>query len=199
MRMYKISPTKLALLSAAFCALTLAFSHNASANTVLGFFPGDTHVVGTVTPGSPASPADVRDYINFMIKLSLGDSVNHDFGGAEGIQKITRTTNMFANLPTASATGAVTGTGITIDLDLYGKFTYPFAKYDGQRDISQVWYIGGLTGQITIPLLGPKGHALSGWILFGPTGGSVPDGGATVTLLGVALGALGVVRRYLTG
>ena len=30
------------------------------------------------------------------------------------------------------------------------------------------------------------------------TGGSVPDGGATVMLLGVALGALGMVRRYLT-
>jgi hypothetical protein len=28
--------------------------------------------------------------------------------------------------------------------------------------------------------------------------GAVPDGGATVMLLGVALGALGVVRRYLT-
>jgi hypothetical protein len=27
-------------------------------------------------------------------------------------------------------------------------------------------------------------------------GGSVPDGGATVMLLGVALGALGMVRRY---
>jgi hypothetical protein len=197
MRTYKIPPTKLVLLSAAFCALTLAFSHNANANTILGFFPGDTHVVGTVTPGAPGNPASVKDYINFMITLSLGASVPHDFGGAEGMQKITRTTNTFANLPTASATGAVTGTGITIDLNLYGTFTYLFAKYDGQRDISEVWYIGGLTGQITIPLLGPKGHALSGWILFGPTGGSVPDGGATVMLLGAALGALGVVRRYL--
>src|SRR5437868_11304555 len=108
MNRHIVPSNKLALLSAAVCAVMLAFSHNASANTVLGFFPGDTHVVGTVTPGSPASPADVRDYINFMIKLSLGDSVNHDFGGAEGIQKMTRTTNMFAKLPTASATGAVT-------------------------------------------------------------------------------------------
>ncbi len=32
----------------------------------------------------------------------------------------------------------------------------------------------------------------------GPSGGSVPDGGTTVMLLGVALGALGMVRRYLT-
>ena len=197
MNRHIVPSNKLALLSAAVCAVMLAFSHNASANTILGFFPGDTHVVGTVTPGAPANSASVKDYINYMITLSLGASVTHDFGGAEGIQKITRTTNTFANLPTASATGAVTGTGITIDLNLYGTFTYLFAKYDGQRDISEVWYIGGLTGQITIPMFGPKGHALSGWILFGPTGGSVPDSGATVMLLGAALGALGMVRRFL--
>jgi hypothetical protein len=33
---------------------------------------------------------------------------------------------------------------------------------------------------------------------FAANGGQVPDGGTTVMLLGVALGALGVVRRYLT-
>lgn len=31
----------------------------------------------------------------------------------------------------------------------------------------------------------------------GPNGGSVPDGGTTVMLLGAALGALGMVRRFL--
>ena len=32
---------------------------------------------------------------------------------------------------------------------------------------------------------------------FGSPGGGVPDGGATVMLLGAGLGALGMVRRYL--
>ena len=31
----------------------------------------------------------------------------------------------------------------------------------------------------------------------GPSGGSIPDGGTTVMLLGAALGALGMTRRYL--
>jgi hypothetical protein len=75
-------------------------------------------------------------------------------------------------------------------------FSYLFAKYDGQNDISFVWNVADLTGTITIPAIGPLGHGLSGWILF-PPGGQVPDGGATVTLLGAALGVLGVVRRYL--
>jgi hypothetical protein len=81
-------------------------------------------------------------------------------------------------------------------LALRGVFSYLFAKYDGQNDRSLVWYVGNLSGTITIPQLGPLGHGLSGWILF-PPGGQVPDGGATVMLLGTALGVLGVVRRYL--
>ncbi len=112
--------------------------------TDLGFFDpvtltGDSHVVGTVSPGAPASPAAVADYINFMILMGTNTSDTHDFGGAEGIQTLYRTTN---------------------------------------------------TG------FGPNGYGLSGWILFGPTG-TVPDGGTTVMLLGTALGALGMARRFL--
>jgi hypothetical protein len=195
MKLNIIPTNKFALLSAALFAVTLAFSQNASAlptpmppSTALAF--NDTHVVGTITPGAPADPADVATYINNMIALPAGGS--DTFAG----QTITRSTNLFGSLPTASATGAVTGTGTTIDLNTLGTFTYLFAKYDGQNDISQVWNIAGLTGVLTIPAFGPLGYGLSGWILFGPTG-TVPDGGTTVMLLGAALGALGMARRFL--
>jgi hypothetical protein len=196
-----IPTNKLAMLSAVACAVMLAFTNNARADTSLGFFDpvtltGDSHVVGTVSPGAPASPADVADYVNFMITMGTNTSVAHDFGGSEGIQNFYRTTNTFGSLPTASATGAVSGTGTTIDLNALGTFTYLFAKYDGQNDNSVVWNISGLTGVITIPADGPLGYGLSGWILFGPTG-TVPDGGTTVMLLGAALGALGMARRFL--
>ena len=95
----KLIPTsKLALLCTAVCATMLAFSHNANADTILGFFP-DTHVVGTITPGAPADPADVANYINFMIALLPGGA-----GISDG-QIITRSTNLFGSLPTASAVG----------------------------------------------------------------------------------------------
>jgi len=116
MKINVIPTNKLAILSAVFCAAAmLAFSHNASADATLGFFDpvtltGDTHVVGTVSPGAPASPADVADYINFMITMGTNTSQSHDFGGAEGIQNLYRTTNTFGSLPTASAVGAVSGT-----------------------------------------------------------------------------------------
>ena len=181
---------KLLLIAIAACGAMLAFSPNAKA---LAF--DDTHVVGTVTPGAPANPASVADYINFMITLGLGQTEVHDFGQPEGEQTISRSNNVFASLPTASATGAVSGTGTTINLGT-GGFTYLFAKYDGQNDLSFVWNVADLTGIITIPALGPLGHGLSGWVLFGG-GNSVPDGGTTVMLLGAALGALGMARRYL--
>ena len=196
-----IPTNKLAMLSAAVCAVMLAFTSSASADTTLGFFDpvtltGDSHVVGTVSPAAPASPQAHADYINFLITMGTNTSVAHDFGGSEGIQNLYRTTNTFGSLPTASATGAVSGTGTTIDLNALGTFTYLFAKYDGQNDNSVVWNIAGLTGVITIPADGPLGYGLSGWILFGPTG-TVPDGGTTVMLLGAALGALGMARHYL--
>jgi VPDSG-CTERM motif len=190
MKMNIIPANKLAMLSAAFCAVMLAFTNNARADATLGFFP-DVHVVGTISPAAPADPTDVASYINFMISLAPGGS------GTFSGQDITRSTNLFGSLPAASATGAVSGTGTTIDLNTLGTFTYLFAKYDGQNDTSQVWNISGLTGTITIPGFGPGGYGLSGWILFGPTGGGVPDGGTTVMLLGTALGALGMARRFL--
>ena len=196
-----IPTNKLAMLSAAVCAVMLAFTSSASADTTLGFFDpgtqtGDSHVVGTDSDGSPANPTAHADFINFLITMGTNTTVTHDFGGSEGIQTFYRTTNTFGSLPTASDTGAVSGTGTTIDLNALGTFTYLFAKYDGQNDNSVVWNIAGLTGVITIPADGPLGYGLSGWILFGPTG-TVPDGGTTVMLLGAALGALGMARRYL--
>jgi hypothetical protein len=196
MKINIIPSNKLALVCTAFCAAAmLAFSPNTSADTTLAF--DDTHVVGFVSPAAPADPAAVADYVNFMIGLGLGQSVSHDFGGAEGTQTITRSMNTFGSLPTASAVGAVSGTGTTIDLNALGTFTYLFAKYDGQNDNSVVWNISGLTGTLTIPGFGPLGYALSGWILFGPGTPGVPDGGTTVMLLGAALGALGMARRFL--
>ena len=195
MKINIIPANKLAMLSAAVCAVMLAFSHNASADASLTFT--DTHVVGTVSPAAPASPADVADYINYMITLAPGTPPTaHDFGGSEGTQLISRSLNLFGSLPTVSAVGSVSGTGTTIDLNVLGTFTYLFAKYDGQNDNSVVWNIAGLTGVLTIPAFGPGGYGLSGWILFGPNG-FVPDGGTTVMLLGAALGALGMARRFL--
>ncbi len=185
MKINIIPKKKLAILSAAFCAVMLAFSHNASALTI-----GDSQELGFVDPGLPASDADRTLFVNSLIGLALNGSTHVIIGPHDNL--ITRSNNDFGSLPTAVF--ALNGGTTTIDLGT-GLYSYLFAKYDGPNYGAEVWYVGNLSGIITIPATG-GGFDLSGWTLFGP-GGRVPDGGITVMLLGAALGALGIAQRFL--
>jgi hypothetical protein len=104
-----------------------------------------------------------------------------------------RSNNTFGPLPTAVS--AVSGTGTTINLGGGGVYTYLFASYAGLG--AEIWYVGDLHGVLTIPAIFNLCR-LTQWTLFGPAGAGVPDGGITVMLLGLALGALGIARRYIT-
>ena len=186
-------PKKLALLSAAFCAVMLAFSQNASAYKLplppsINLTVGDNHELGFVNFGIPSGDSDRLAYVNHLIGMALG-SQDDALG-----QHFTRSNNAFSPLPQAALAGQVNGTSTTVNLGS-GLYTYLFAKYDGPNYGSEVWYVGNLSGIITIPATA-GGYGLSGWTLFGP-GGQVPDGGATLMLLGAALGVLGIARRFL--
>jgi hypothetical protein len=186
-----IIPTKkLAMLSGAFCAAMLAFSHNASALTI-----GDTHELGQVRPPVPEGDADITQYVNFMIGLAPGDSGHVIIGPHDAL--VTRSLNNFGPLP-SPATLALRGTGTTIDLGATaGVYDYLFAHYGGPGGgTAEVWFVGNLSGIITIPATGFGAYGLSGWALFTAPGGAVPDGGATVMLLGAGLCVLGIARRY---
>ncbi len=56
-----------------------------------------------------------------------------------------------------------------------------------------VWYLGGNVASVDIPTTFGEGAGTSHYALFNPT--TVPDGGATLMLLGGALVALGALRR----
>jgi hypothetical protein len=185
MKVNLISTKKLAMLSAAVCAVTLACSQNASALTI-----GDSHEMGFVDPGQPVLVSTATNFVNTMIGLGLGGSTHVIIGPYDNL--VTRSNNAFGPLPTAVY--ALTGHSTTIDLGT-GLYSYLFAKYDGPNFGAEVWYVGNLSGIITIPATA-GGYGLSLWKLFGP-GVAVPDGGATVMLLGAALGALGMARRFL--
>ena len=192
---------KLALIAAAFCATTLAFSQNASAYKVpmpasFNLTIGDDHELGQAQPPVPEGDSDITQYVNFMIGLSLGDS-GHVIIGPHDIL-VTRSMNDFGPLP-GPAILALRGTDTTVNLGTQGTYSYLFAHYGGPGGgTAEVWYVGDLSGMITIPGIG-FGHGLSGWALFTAPGGAVPDGGATAMLLGAALAAIGIVRRFLTG
>jgi len=188
---------KLALLSVAVCAAILAFSHNASANRIAGGVNtpttsltfNDAFDLGTVVSGEPASPAQETIYVNTLIAQALGSTTTID-----GHTYI-RTNASCGTCPAAVFAFKDESGNNVVDLGA-GGFTYLLAKYDGPNGGDEVWNVQGLTGIQTIPLNGLPRYGLSHWSLFGG-GVQVPDGGATVMLLGAALGGLGVARRYL--
>jgi hypothetical protein len=84
------------------------------------------------------------------------------------------------------------------NIDTLG-WTYLIAKYDGPNGGSMVWYLAGTVESVSVPAKwGPSttSYDISHYTLFNPT--SVPDGGATLALLGCALVGLGVIRRSLS-
>ena len=200
MKINMIPKEKLAILSAAVCAVMLAFSQNASAYKVpmppsINLTIGDNHELGQVHPPVPEGDADITQYVNFMIGLALGGSGHVIIGPHDAL--VTRSLNDFGPLP-SPATLALRGTGTTINLGTQGTYDYLFAHYGGPGGgTAEVWFVGDLSGIITIPATGFGGYGLSGWALFTALGGAVPDGGATVMLLGAALAAIGVARRFL--
>ena len=197
-----ILPTnKLALLSAALFAVTLAFSHNASATphplppAVVNLTFGDGNDLCQVLNGIPSGDAARTAYVNHLIDMAPGTS--DTFSGNTFQRSLNNPGPGFPNYP--DAVFALNGGGTSIDLGDGTLYSYLFAKYNGPNAGAEVWYVGGISGIITIPAFGLAGqnYALSGWTLFGPGVPGVPDGGTTVMLLGAALGALGMARRFL--
>jgi hypothetical protein len=194
MKINLIPTKKLALLSAAFCAVMLAFSQNASAvPTDLTF--SDGHELGFIFNSTNGVPSDANKTTLLNVLIGLGSGGHQSVLIGQNLYFVTRTHN-FGPLPGPAVVGpSGTNTNIPIGSGIY---SYLYATYMNPVDgvsSSEVWYIGNLSGDVTIPATqGPNN--LVGWTLFGP-GGAVPDGGTTVMLLGAALGALGMARRFL--
>ena len=190
---------KVVLLLGIGCAMLLASAKDAKAYPVslppsINLAIGDQHELGKVQPPTPEGDADITQYVNVMIGLSLGGSGHVIIGPHNAL--VTRSMNGFGSLP-GPATLALRGTGTTINLGTQGTYAYLFAHYGGPGGgFAEVWYVGNLNGSISIPATG-LGHGLSGWALFTAPNGAVPDGGTTVMLLGAALSALCMARRFL--
>jgi hypothetical protein len=191
---------KIALLAACVCAVVvLAPSHEAQATRLpmpaaISLGIGDQQELGTVVHGTPQGDQFITQYVNAMIGLPLGGSTHVIIGPHDNL--VSRSMNNFGSLP-GPATLALRGSGTMIDLGTQGTYAYLFAHYGGPGGgTNEVWFVGNLSGLISIPQIG-FGHGLSGWALFTAGGVGVPDGGATLMLLGAALAVLGISRRFL--
>lgn len=181
---------------AGLVALGVALQANAATTLTIG----DGNDLGLITPNHPANPTDSAAFINILLDQALGSGPT-----VVGANAYLRTLNdpAFGTYPDAVLPGFVEFGEEVTDIDLGSGFMYLLAKYDGQNYGSRVWYVGGLTGEITIPLngLGDQ-YAVSHTYLFNPApdnppGEPVPDGGLTVALLGLALTGIGFLRRKM--
>jgi hypothetical protein len=189
-------------------AAPLEMMYNTGANS------SSQYLLGTVIPGTQSGGQAERDVAmtNALLALGLGGQVNNS-----GLYS--RSFNNFGSLPQATATGAVLGGPIAegttpVTVNLGSGFQYLVVAYDGPNGSVAVYNVAGLTGSVDLyryakrqavngvptgNLMGRNSAAqgyfkMTGWTLLNPTG--VPDGGTTVMLLGVALGVLGMTRRF---
>jgi hypothetical protein len=210
---------KIKYLAVALIALAgLGFSQRADAILEMTYNDGSgnssQYLLGTVLPGTQGGGGQAQrdaDMTNALLALGLGAQSQ-----VPGESLYSRSFNNFGSLPAATATGAVLSgvisagtTAVTVSLGT--GFQYLVAAYDGPNGGVAVFNVGGLTGSVDLyryakplangNLLGSntaqQGYFLmTGWSLLNPTG-TVPDGGTTAMLLGMAFGALGMARRFL--
>jgi len=156
--------------------------------------------LGTVTPGTPASPSDETGYLTQLINMYNNGTPASPF--SSGNKTYTLNVGSAVPPPSLPAPGVNNGqvvsgngpqTGLMINLGA-NSYNYVMVKW-GQDD--EFYYIGGLTGTITLNN-DVNGNGESHYDLFGGTPRQVPDGGTTILLFGAALSGLGLLRRKLS-
>jgi VPDSG-CTERM motif len=215
--------TKWLAASVVFGLLSLA-TQRADAVLQMSYTTDSTYLVGTVIPGTLGGSGQAQrdaDMTNTLLGMGLQTHMGPN-PGVMGDPLYSRTT--WPAGPPATATGAVAVSGLgsgtgNVFITLTGTYQYLVAAYDGQNSGVAVWNISSFAAGTTIEIYGyakpevvggletgnllgsdtaQQGYyRITSYTLLNPLGG-VPDGGATVMLLGAALGALGMVRRYLT-
>jgi hypothetical protein len=187
---------KLKYLSVLAAGIVLAFSQNASAVTVNAADYGIATIQPTVIPPSGMNINNLIFAVNAYNTQTPQNDGTYTYDPLQGTQ-----VPVSVPIPTSLNDEVVQG-GVSFDINLgAGGFDYLIVQWDGPQGGNAVYYLGGLSGIITVTNdiffnqngqpFGASGYWLSGG------GAGVPDGGTTVMLLGAALGALGMARRYL--
>jgi hypothetical protein len=182
---------KKTLLTAMACVMALGL--NASTASALAIGDADPNYLGFVDPGSPASADDEVHYIDFLLGVPLSTTVVEDPPGPPPTTwSYTRSDNPCPACPEPTTDFADSNNQPSDSVDVTG-WSYLLAKYGNE---SHIWYVGDLDGFVDVPLDGPGGGQ-SHYSLYNP-GESVPDGGATAGLLGLAMLGLGYLRRRIS-
>lgn len=152
------------------------------------------YLVGSIDPGSPASMTEEIDYVETLLGMSANDELiepinsNNDrtfttFDYDAAVVPIVVADYVKYDPPSNPA--SVSGYGFVL------------AKFG---NTSWVWELSsGETFEVPQQFNGVSntGNGISHYSVFNKTTTRVPDGGATVALLGISLLGLGAARRFL--
>jgi hypothetical protein len=182
-----MNPLKISL-CIGLATVWLGLTSNASALLI-----GDNNDLGLIDKNFPADPYSSQGFIDILLDQPLNSGPT-TIGG----NTYTRTANDPLSGAYPDAVFAV-DLGATTTIDLSGGYLYLLAKYDGPNWGSEIWYVGGLNGTITIPQF-PTGqqYAVSHVFLFNGPARNVPDTGTTLLLFAAGFGGLILVRRFAT-
>ena len=179
---------KKTLLMAALVGAVLLSAASAKAATILNFA---THGVGSWNPGSALNN-------DAEVVIGANTLINWYNGGSAPNPNTNPTFSLAATslgvLPTAATFGFKDELAPFVDVNA-SQYEYVLGKYG---NVAYLFYIGNLSGNVSLPgTVG--GNGLSHLVAFNAEepGDRVPDGGATVALLGLGLVALGASRRFI--
>jgi len=193
--------------------VAVGFAVNASAIPI-NLAVNDSYYLGAINDGNPPGSNELP-WVNQLKGMAINTSVASIPAG----ETLYRSGNNFGTLNSATlgvktdnpAKGnyVVAGTSLYL-LGKYGNFTiFPATTPPSSGQISHVWYIGAISVGTELRLPGFSGanptnnDPLSHDTIFNGTrpgdteNPRVPEGGAGVMLLGVALLSLGAFRRLL--
>ena len=166
-----------------------AYSANAISFTI-----DDANFLGTIVDGIPSSPSDEVDYLNALITLSAGATATTIL--TEDYDRVGST--LAGPFDTAVITDAMRDETETSTPD-FGTtaFQYILAKYDGPDGGSLVWYSAAGFTDVTVPATAFSQLFAVSHVSGYNSSVRVPDGGATIALLGLAcIGLQGLRRKF---
>lgn len=166
---------------------------------------GADELLGTIFPGTPANETNAAAQVLFLVNaynLGTADGTNLGNNPADPqseVYKLYRPSAAPASLAAPSSDGKVDTTNPVVSL---GGMTYQYVLFF-QASNAWVYYIGNIAGSNSIkwggdpgpnPATNMNGSQISHYVLFNGTT-NVPDGGATILLLGLGLLSLTLATR----
>jgi hypothetical protein len=176
----------------------MAFSLTASAITVT-LDASSPYYLGSATPGTPAGDAAETTYVDALRLRGTAGSFSVDYGQPLGVQSYVRTSNYLGTLGSVAPAFSDKNNSPTYGTYAIDGLDYILLKFgQGQGDQkSYVFYVGGLADSDLFQI-GTSLNSGTGLSHISSFGNRVPDGGASLLLLGAALTALAFFRRKLS-